>query len=235
VVGTVVRAVEKFPLARRFLLPLGDRFAAGWVLDRLIQRTGDAHDVTWLGRQIWQYPLDAWILQEIVSQLRPQVIIETGTYHGGSAFFFATICDALGLEGAEVVSIDIAAEETIPHPRITYISGSSVDPHIIDEVRARAAGRNVFIVLDSDHTAPHVQAELELYAPLVPLGGYVHVQDGILDTMWRFRKGSPGPVVAVKAFLKSHADFVRDESVETRYVMTAHPYGWLRRVSSYTS
>lgn len=188
--------------------------------------------VTWLGRQIWQYPLDAWLIQEVVSTLRPDLIIETGTYRGGSAFFFASLCDLL--DHGSVISVDIDARETIEHPRISYIEGSSVDPSIVGQVADRVAetgSEKILLVLDSLHTAEHVLQELEMYAPLVPMGSYIHVQDGCLDELPMFRQAPPGPVVAVREFLALNSEFTRALDIESRYFMTGHPHGWLRRES----
>ena len=209
-----------------------DRHAANRVLEALIAKTNDVETVTWLGRPIWQYPLDAWLVQEMLAQLKPDLIVETGTCLGGSAFFFGTMCDLLGR--GEVMSIDIAARGTMPHPRVTYIAGSSTDPEIVNLVAERIKKLNaqsVLIMLDSDHTERHVRNELEAYAPLIPLGSYFYVQDGCIDELECLSDGRPGPVAAVKSFLRDHPEFVRDTETEFRYVMTAHPYGWLKRVS----
>jgi cephalosporin hydroxylase len=133
----------------------------------------------------------------------------------------------------QVISIDCAPLGTIPHPRITYVLGSSVDPDIVSTVagRARSIGaQKIFIMLDSDHTPGHVLQELSSYAPLVPVGSYIHVQDGCLDELPIYRRYAPGPLAAVKAFLRNNSSFIRDLEPERRYVMTAHPYGWLKRV-----
>jgi cephalosporin hydroxylase len=194
-------------------------------------RTDRLRHVRWLDHGVWQFPIDAWILQEVISDLRPELIVETGTYRGGSAFYFATVLDLLGVPG-QVISIDLSAEETIPHPRITYIAGSSLDAGIVGRVSEIAHGASqVLVVLDSDHSAEHVGRELELYAPLVPLGGYVHVQDGWVDELGFGRRTGPGPASAARQFLASNRAFVRDVEVERRYVVTANDHGWLRRVS----
>jgi cephalosporin hydroxylase len=195
-------------------------------------QTEDAITVRWLGRQIWQYPLDAWNLQEVVADLKPDLIVETGTWRGGSAFFLASLCDLLG--HGEVISIDVAARETIPHPRITYVQGSSVDPAVVETVAQRMRAlmvRRVLIILDSDHTAQHVRKELDAYSPFVPVDSYIHVQDGDIDEFPIHKRYRPGPKVAAAAFLREHPEFVRDDRVESRYIVTAHPYGWLRRVA----
>jgi cephalosporin hydroxylase len=79
----------------------------------VLARTDALRHIHWLNRSIWQFPIDAWILQEVVSAMRPELIVETGTRRGGSAFYFATLLDLLDTPG-EVISIDIAAEQKIP-------------------------------------------------------------------------------------------------------------------------
>jgi cephalosporin hydroxylase len=182
----------------------------------------------WLGAQTLKNPLDLWVYQEIVHETRPELIVETGTYRGGSALYLATICDLLG--SGEVVSIDIepAREDYPQHPRITYLAGrSSTDPGVVGEVRARAAGRRVLVVLDSDHSQAHVEAELAAYAPLVPVGCYVIVED---SNIGQIRKDlMPGPLQAVEAFLAGTDEFEVDRERE-KFLITFNPSGYLRRV-----
>ncbi len=209
-----------------------DRWAFRRSLEAVIVRTGHLSGVEWLGRSIWQFPMDAWLIQEVITSLKPRLIVETGTHRGGSAFFFATLFDLLDIPG-EVISIDVAAEQTVPHPRITYLAGSSVDPDIVGQVsqRAEAVGGQVLVILDSDHNAAHVAREMASYAPLVPVGGLIHVQDGWVDQLRPGRGFGDGPTIAVKAFLAANPAFVLDEEIEHRYLLSIHPYGWLRRVS----
>ena len=162
----------------------GARYRVGKRLDRAA--VSRAHDVlylsdawteaTWVGAQALKNPLDLWVYQEIVVATRPELIVETGTYRGGSAFFLASICDLLGV--GEIVSIDIepVRDDYPAHPRITYLGGrSSTDPDVLATIRERAEGRRTLVVLDSDHSQAHVEAELAEYASLVPVGGYVIV------------------------------------------------------------
>jgi len=213
---------------------LGER-ATGWALQRTLiaqwRQTNDAATVTWLGRRIRQYPTDAWLLQEMVCALRPDAIVETGTLRGGSAVFFGDLCELLG--HGHVVSVDIDPLETPSHKRVSYITGSSIDQDVVAEVKraARAQGPNVFVMLDSKHSTGHVRAELDAYADLVPVGGYVHVQDGWGWDGRALRLRPAGPRLAAEGFLADRRDFIPDEEVERRYLLTAHPYGWLRRVS----
>jgi cephalosporin hydroxylase len=197
-----------------------------------------AHDVlygsdawthaTWLGAQALKNPLDLWVYQEIMAETRPELIVETGTYRGGSALFLASMCDLLGV--GEVVSIDVEPlrDDYPQHPRLTYLGGrSSTDPAVVDEVRERAAGRNTLVVLDSDHSQAHVEAELAAYAPLVPLGCYLIVED---SNIGRIRKDLlPGPLEAVTTFLARSDAFEIDRERE-KFLITFNPSGYLRRV-----
>ncbi len=214
----------------------GARYRLDTRLDRAA--VSRAHDVlylsdawteaTWLGAQALKNPLDLWVYQEIMFETRPDLIVETGTYRGGSAAFLASICDLLG-EG-EVVSIDIAdiRDDYPEHPRITYLGGrSSTDPDVLGEVQARAEGKRTLVILDSDHSQRHVEAELAVYAPLVPVGGYVIVED---SNIGQIRKDLlPGPLEAIERFMATTHEFEVDRSRE-KFLITFNPSGYLRRV-----
>ena len=212
------------------------RFRAGRRLDRAA--VSRAHDVLyesdawtqarWLGAQALKNPLDLWVYQEIVFETRPELIVETGTYRGGSALYLASLCDLVG--GGDVLSIDIEAvrDDYPAHPRITYLGGrSSTDPGVVEEVRGRAAGRPMLVILDSDHSQGHVEAELAVYAPLVPVGCYVIVED---SNIGRIREDlMPGPHEAIERFLATTDEFEIDRGRE-KFLITFNPSGYLRRV-----
>jgi cephalosporin hydroxylase len=214
--------------------------SARFRLDRRLDRAAvtRAHDVlyesdawteaTWLGAQALKNPLDLWVYQEIMVETRPELVVETGTYRGGSAAYLASICDLLG--AGEVVSIDIeqVREDYPVHPRITYLGGrSSTHPDVLADVRSRAEGKRTLVILDSDHSQGHVEAELAEYAPLVPVGGYVIVED---SNIGQIRKDlTPGPLEAIETFLASTDDYEIDRSRE-KFLITFNPSGYLRRV-----
>jgi cephalosporin hydroxylase len=204
-----------------------DRFAVSHAHDAFYQ--SDAWTkATWLGAQALKNPLDLWVYQEIMAETRPELIVETGTYRGGSALYLASICDLLG-EG-EVISIDVEPlrDDYPEHPRITYLAGrSSTDADVVNEVAKRAAGRRTFIVLDSDHSQAHVEAELDVYAPLVPVGCYLVAED---SNIGQIRKDlMPGPLQAVERFLTRTDEFEIDRERE-KFLITFNPSGYLRRV-----
>jgi len=185
----------------------------------------------WLGVPLMKSPLDLFVQQDLIVDLKPGLIIETGTWQGGSALFFASVCEQLGR--GEIVTVDVnRLAEPPAHQRLTYLTGSSVDPKIVDQVKAMVpADQPVLVILDSDHSPEHVAAELEAYAPLVTPGSYLIVEDTncggrpVENEQWAPRGG---PYVAVEAFLASHQEFVQDPLCE-HYLLTMHPGGWLRR------
>jgi cephalosporin hydroxylase len=204
-----------------------DRAAVSRAHD-VLYRSDAWTDATWLGAQALKNPLDLWVYQEIMAETRPELVVETGTYRGGSAFFLASICDLLG--AGEVLSLDIepVRDDYPKHARITYFGGrSSTDPEVVAEVRARAEGKRTLVILDSDHSRSHVEAELAEYAPLVPVGGYVIVED---SNIGQIREDLlPGPLEAIEAFLGRTDAFEIDRSRE-KFLITFNPSGYLRRV-----
>jgi cephalosporin hydroxylase len=213
------------------------RFRVNRGLDRAaVSRAHDAFyesdawtRATWLGAQALKNPLDLWVYQEIVVETRPELIVETGTYRGGSALFLASVCDLVGM--GEVVSVDVepARDDYPVHPRITYLAGrSSTDPGVVADVAERAAGRPILVVLDSDHSQAHVEAELAAYAPLVPVGCYLIVEDSNIGLIREDLL--PGPLQAVEAFLSRTDDFEIDRERE-KFLITFNPSGYLRRVA----
>lgn len=198
-------------------------------LTDLIESTGDFSDVTWLGKPIWQDVLDLWTIQETIYEIRPELLIETGTNRGGSSWFYGQIMDLLDL--GRVITCDIERMHDLNHPRVEYLIGSSTGSEVADPIIAAAAAVSgpVMVILDSDHSRDHVAAELELYAPLVTPGSYVLVQDGSTDTLSLFRSGRPGPLPAIRDFLARHPEFAVDRARCERFVVTHHPDGWLRR------
>ncbi len=184
---------------------------------------------SWFGHPIWKCPLDLWIYQELLVQTRPDTVIETGTDCGGSALFLAMILEQIG-HGA-VVSIDVEEVAGRPvHPRLTYLTGSSVDPGIVSKVTARVAGGRALVILDSDHRAAHVPAELHAYGPIVQLGDYLIVEDTNLNGHPTEPDFGPGPTEAIQQFLAQSDEFAIDARCE-RFMLTLNPSGYLKRVN----
>jgi cephalosporin hydroxylase len=188
-------------------------------------------DTYWLGVRTQKCPLDLWVYQELLHERRPELIIETGTAHGGSALYLACVCDQLGR--GEVVSVDISPIEKRPlHDRVTYVTGSSTAPEIVAEVERLADGRQeVLVILDSDHARDHVLDELRLYSRFVTAGGYLVVEDTNVNGHPVFPEHGPGPMEAVDAFLGERNDFEVDAARE-KFFFTFNPRGFLRKKSA---
>jgi cephalosporin hydroxylase len=177
--------------------------------------------VSWMGRQLLQLPDDALRIAELIWRLRPEVIVETGTYEGGSAIWFASLCRLMG--HGRVISVDCRirpgvreAIEAHTAGLVTLIEKDSSAPETAATIRAMIQGHErVLVFLDSDHSRKHVEAELRNFAPLVSPGSYLIVADSNLSELadlpcgeaaWR----SDNPAVAVEAFLQTHPEFRRD-------------------------
>lgn len=174
----------------------------------------------WFGKQVAKCPVDLWTYQEIICETKPDLLIETGTSGGGSAFFFATIFDCLRNGKVFTVDKDRYPELWREHSRITYFQGDSADYNTARDITInRTIGMKTMVVLDSLHTYEHVKAELDLYAYLVTPGCYLVVEDTVAGL---------GAELAVAEFLESHPEFAVDESRE-RHLLTLNRGGWLRR------
>ena len=208
-----------------------------------------SYNFMWMGRPIIQYPQDIVAVQELIWDLKPDLIVETGVAHGGSAVFFASLLELNALSGgpkdAEVwcIEIDLRAhnrEAILAHPmysRLRIFDGSSLDEKIAQEVSKKALQcQRVLVVLDSNHTHEHVLGELNLYASLVSVGSYCVVFDTVIEDLdgvefvdrpWG--KGN-NPKTAVAEFLKTNSDFVVETAIDDKLLISAAPGGYLKRI-----
>lgn len=234
---------------------LGER----WLTEACKQRY--MYGFAWLGRPIIQLPQDIVAMQELIWQVRPDVIVETGIAHGGSLILSASMlalldyCDAVqagqtldpSTPSRRVIGVDIDIREhnrraMEAHPligRIEMIEGSSIEPAIVERVKAGVAGaRRVLVALDSNHTHDHALAELRAYAPLTTRGSYCVVFDTIIEDLpaetYTDRPWGPGdnPKTAVHEFLKTTDRFEIDRSIQDKLQLTVAPDGFLRRVTA---
>lgn len=210
---------------------------------------------TFLGVQTMQNPADLWSMQEIITEIAPDFIIECGTAAGGSSLFYASVLRQVR-PGGRVITIDIeprlgqsiealqdrpdlqARIAALADEMIEIITSNSIDPTLVEELRQRTKGRKVMVVLDSCHHYLHVRAEIENYKDIVSPGSYLIVQDTVIDEReeWIDRyaqcpgyEGRGGPGRAVREFLPGQSDFVVDRERE-KYLLTFFPGGYLRRV-----
>jgi cephalosporin hydroxylase len=216
------------------------------------------YNFDWMGRPIIQYPQDMVGVQELIWQVRPDLIVETGIAHGGSLILSASMlamldmCDAIE-SGAtinprqsqrKVIGIDIDIREhnraaIEAHPmasRIQMFQGSSIDPALVSQVKEAAKGyKTVMVFLDSMHSHAHVLSELEAYASMVTSGSYCVVFDTYVEDMpAKFFPDRPwdigdNPKTATRQWLKSHPEFTVDRDIESKLMVTVTPEGFLRR------
>ncbi len=196
---------------------------------------------TWMGIPVSKCVLDMWIYQEVLVEVRPDVVIECGTASGGSALFLAQLCDLI--EHGHIVTIDIDPVEgwrqpyspytytpRPQHKRIEYVVGSTIDPGVVERMQRKVAGAGaVLVILDSNHHKDHVLQELRIYGELVTPGSYIIVEDTNMNGHPVLPDYGPGPMEAVTEFLKERRDYRVDRERE-KFYMTQNPCGYLRRV-----
>lgn len=207
-----------------------------------------SYNFSWMGRPIIQYPQDIVAIQEIIWEVKPDLIIETGIAHGGSLILSASLLSLLEIFGeieqGFVVGIDIDIRqhnriEIEKHPlskKIKMIEGSSISNEVFSKVAEIASSKKTIMVfLDSNHTHDHVLEELKLYSPLVTKGSYLVVFDTIVEELPEnlihdrpWGKGN-NPKTAVWEFLKSNKDFEIDSEIENKLLITVAPDGYLKR------
>ena len=203
-----------------------------------------SYQTKWLGIPIIQLAEDILIVQELIYKVKPTVIIETGTAHGGTAVLYASMLELIGK--GRVISIDVeirehnrlAIQSHAMAKRITLIEGSSVD----DKVRAKVkrlvrADDKVLVALDSNHTSSHVLKELETYGPLVSPGSYIVVFDGVMEILADAPDGKPewatdNPSTAIRDFLERHREFEPDPYYN-KLMVTYCPGGFLRKKEAF--
>lgn len=212
---------------------------------REITRHKYAYNFRWMGRPIIQFPQDMIAMQELIWNIQPDLIIETGVAHGGSALYYASLLELLGGDGYVLgVDIDIRAHnrtEIERHPmskRLRLIQGSSIDPETVRQVAEHVRGKQrVLVVLDSNHTHEHVLAELQAYSPFVTRDSYLVVYDTLLEDMPEDLQASDrpwgrgnNPKTAVHQFLGENDRFEIDKRIVSKLLITVAPDGYLRCV-----
>lgn len=229
-----------------------------WIRDSA--KRNYSYNFSWMARPIIQYPQDMVAMQELIWQIKPDLIIETGIAHGGSIILSASMLALLDMteaieSGATInpkkskrkvlgIDIDIRTHNRTAiegHPmasRIQMIQGSSIAPEIIEQVKQVAQDyKRILVCLDSNHTHDHVLAELEAYAPLTSVGSYCVVFDTIIedmpDDMFPDRPWGPGnnPKTAVWEYLKAHSEFEVDKNIQHKLLITVAPEGYLKRLA----
>jgi len=218
-----------------------------WLKESMLNQY--VYNFSWLGRPIIQTPQDMIALQEIIWDVKPDMIIETGIAHGGSLIFSAsmlTLLEACGeIENGQVLGIDIdirehnrkAIEAHQMSKKITMFQGSSIDEEMIQKVYEFAkSGKKILVCLDSNHTHDHVLSELKAYSSLVSIGSYCIVFDTLVEDMpSEFSNDRPwdkgnNPKTAVWEYLKECDDFVIDKDIENKLLITVAPDGYLKRI-----
>jgi cephalosporin hydroxylase len=184
----------------------------------------------WMGHRTMKCPLDLWVYQEILFELKPDIVIETGVNEGGGAAFLVSILDSIGK--GRLITIDIELLEGRPiHEKITYIKGSSTDKKVVQQVSEMIKdGQVILVILDSDHNKSHVLKEMEMYNEFVTRGSYMIVEDSNINGHPIMPNWGEGPFEAIEEFLKKNDSFEIDQKCEKFYI-TFNPNGYLKKIT----
>src|SRR5690242_2145366 len=177
--------------------------------------------LSWRGVPCQQFPSDMLRYAEVLHELRPPWVLECGTGGGGAALFLASMLECTR---GQVISIDNDPRPvTAAHPRLTLLKGDAADPVMAARVKSIPAVRNRrgLVLLDDDHGAAHVLAELEMWAQVAD---YLIVQDTLMGYLPQY---PDNPLQALEKWLPGHPEFAQEPGP----VPTNHPGGWLRRVA----
>lgn len=202
-----------------------------------------SYNFSWMGRPIIQYPQDMIAMQEIIWHVKPDLIIETGIAHGGSLIYYSSLLELIG--HGQILGVDIEIREhnrseIENHPmshRIKMIEGSSIDPEVFETVQKFSKKyQKILVCLDSNHTHAHVLKELEMYSQLVSIGSFCVVFDTIIQDMPPKMYDRPwdvgnNPKTAVFEFLEMNKNFVVDNSIDCKLLISVNPSGYLHRIS----
>ena len=177
-----------------------------------------------LGSPFSNFPL-IFLYQEMIYELKPDLIIECGTCYGGSALYLASILDLIGK--GHVLTIDIFPQPNRPsHDRITYLTASSVSVTAVQTILSmRKPDDVILVILDSDHSKEHVAKELLLYQSIVTTGSYMIVEDTSINGNPVSPDWGPGPMEAVEEFLATNNNFIIDES-KHKFFISFNPKGF---------
>lgn len=195
------------------------------------------YQFSWRGIPIIKFPEDLIILQEIIFNLKPSLIIETGVARGGSLIFFSDIL-SLSKKNFKVIGLDIkihnhtkkAIKNYKLSSKIKLFEGNSTDNLIIMQIEKLIAKLKkqepVLLVLDSDHSQSHVLEELKIFCKILPKGSIVVVADTIIDSLpGKLFKNRPwgennNPNTAMKIFLKTNKNVIISPKWQKRLLIS---------------
>jgi cephalosporin hydroxylase len=190
---------------------------------------------TFMGVPCLKSVSDMWNYQEILFERKPSLVVEFGTFYGGSALFFSFILRAISMH-SKVITVDRTPDRIYPEVRnnsqIEILTCETTHPIVakrIVELRCEYPG-GVFVILDSDHSKRHVISEMIMLRLLLTQGDYVIVEDGNLNGHPVCPEFGEGPFEAITEYLQRYpADYRQDRDREQKFGFTFAPRGFLIR------
>ncbi|MEQ8841469.1 MAG: CmcI family methyltransferase [Acidimicrobiales bacterium] len=205
--------------------PMPDELASAFT--EAVWHTLPWRDTTWLGRAITTAPTDLLAYQQLITDVRPDVIVETGAADGGRSLFLASICELA--ECGTVVAVGADPADRPTHARLTHLDGSVTDTAVEEQIAALVGDGRALVVLGGAADRATTYREFSRLERFVPVGSYVVVTETILNGRPVWPAFGPGPGEGVKQILGERGDFVADHSME-KYSLSFNPGGFLKRI-----
>lgn len=185
--------------------------------------------VKYRGIEMVRCPFDYVMYQMIVSEIKPDLIIEIGTNVGGTTLYLADLMDKIGHGEIHSIDIDQHSDKTVAkHPRVKLFFNGWAE---YDLDLAKPFNK-ILVIEDSSHTYENTLSALEKFWNLVSIGSYFIVEDGILSRLGRERGFHGGPLRAIREFLGKNDHFTVDRKYCDMFGKNAtwNVNGYLKRI-----
>lgn len=165
------------------------------------------HHITYRGVPCIKCPFDYVMYQMIINEVQPDLIIEIGTNHGGSALYMADILDKIGSGRIHTIDIgDRANDLSKSHNRISFFYEGWEG---YDLMQAKGFEK-ILVIEDGSHEYSSTLGALKKFGPIVTCGSYLIVEDGIIDALGQSEAYNGGPVKAIKEYLANAKEYSID-------------------------
>jgi len=212
------------------------------------------------GVTIQKFPFDYVMYQMIIHEVRPDLIIEIGTMHGGSALYLADLLEIMKIDGGEVHTIDLINPKE-RKDREDIINDYGLDPNeeidypeIIDahpRIKTFNGGyknydltnckgfKKILVIDDGSHIREEVLEVMDKFKKLIGVGSYLIIEDGnALDVSVQpelVNRYNGGPLMAIHKFLSENDEFRIDFRWCDMFGINAtfNTYGYLKKIKEY--
>ena len=180
--------------------------------------------VHYRGIPTWKNVFDLWVIQEIIHETQPEMVVEIGSKFGGTTLWLSDVMKSVA--PGSVVSVDLKRPRIDFPENVEHIEGNSIAPETIAQVQSLCADHRTMVMADGNHAAKHVLTSSCLWP------------DGCAGMSLRRRRWNrrrdglakihARPACGRAAFLAESSDFEIDRERE-KFILTYAAAGFLKR------